>query len=188
MGINALSISHHFLREMVVPGQFLIDATAGNGGDAQYLCELLQGRGRLMAFDIQQEAVRRTRERLEQAGYGNIAEVICCGHEHMGEYAAPESVDGIVFNFGWLPGGDHDIFTKKESSVAAIRVGLELLKPGGFMSLCVYYGRNNGYAERDAILELMEQVDSRKYTVLKLDFPNRRNDPPFPIFIIKDNP
>ena len=104
------------------------------------------------------------------------------------EYAAAESVDGIVFNFGWLPGGDHDIFTKKESSIAAIRAGLELLKPGGFMSLCVYYGRNNGYTERDAILELMEQVDSRRFTVLQIGFPNRRNDPPFPVFIIKDNP
>lgn len=188
MGINALSIAHHFLKERVRPGQTVIDATAGNGGDALYLCQLMQGEGKLLAFDIQQEAVERTKERLNENGYGNIAEVICRGHEHMTEYAAAESVDGIVFNFGWLPGGDHDIFTKKESSIAAIKAGLELLKPGGFMSLCVYYGRNNGYTERDAILELMEQVDSRKFTVLQIGFPNRRNDPPFPIFIIKDNP
>jgi len=188
MGINALSVAHHFLRERVSPGQFIIDATAGNGGDTMFLCELMEGQGKILAFDIQQEAVRRTRERLAEAGYGDIAEVICCGHEHMGEYAQAETVDGIVFNFGWLPGGDHDIFTKKESSVAAIKAGLELLKPGGFMSLCVYYGRNNGYTERDAILELMERVDSRRYTVLQIGFPNRKNDPPFPIFIIKDNP
>lgn len=188
MGINALSIAHHFLSEVVRPGQTIIDATAGNGGDTLYLCQLLQGQGRVIAFDIQQEAVDNTRARLAGAGYEGIAEVICRGHQHMAEYAEAESIDGIVFNFGWLPGGDHDIFTKKESSIAAIRAGLELLKPGGFMSLCVYYGRNNGYTERDGILELMEQVDSRKFTVLQIGFPNRRNDPPFPIFIIKDNP
>lgn len=188
MGINALSVAHHFLKERIRPGQFLIDATAGNGGDSLYLCECLGGEGRLLAFDIQKEAVEKTRLRLAEAGYGEISEVICHGHEFMREYAEKESVDGIVFNFGWLPGGDHDIFTKKESSIAAIHAGLELLRPGGFMSLCVYYGRNNGYTERDAILDLVKEIDSRKYTVLEIGFPNRRNDPPFPIFIIKDNP
>ena len=54
------------------------------------------------------------------------------------------------------------------------------------MSLCVYYGRNNGYDERDAILDFVSTLDYHKYTVIHLSFKNRINDPPFPIFIVKE--
>ena len=54
------------------------------------------------------------------------------------------------------------------------------------MSLCVYYGRNNGYEERDAILGYVKALDHRKYTVMVVDFTNRINDPPIPVFIIKE--
>ena len=54
------------------------------------------------------------------------------------------------------------------------------------MSLCIYYGRNNGYEERDAILEYVRQLDHRAYTVLVVEFANRINDPPIPVFIIKE--
>jgi len=78
------------------------------------------------------------------------------------------------------------VFTQKESSVAAIEQGLNCLKPGGIMSLCIYYGRNNGYEERDAILEYVRSLDHRKYTVMVVDFANRINDPPIPVFIVKE--
>jgi hypothetical protein len=92
----------------------------------------------------------------------------------------------VVFNFGWLPGGDHNVFTRKESSLEAIEKGLACLKPGGIMSLCIYYGRNNGYEERDAILEYVRNLDHRAYTVMVVDFANRINDPPIPVFIVKE--
>lgn len=69
-----------------------------------------------------------------------LCRLILCGHEHMDRYLAPESVDGICFNFGYLPGGDHRIATQAETSVAAVEQGLRLLKPGGVMSLCIYSG------------------------------------------------
>lgn len=97
-----------------------------------------------------------------------------------------ESADCVVFNFGWLPGGSHDIFTQKDSSLTAIRKGLDCLKPGGIMSLCIYYGRNNGYGERDAILDYVRTLDHRLYTVMVVDFANRIHDPPIPVFIVKE--
>lgn len=69
-----------------------------------------------------------------------LCRLILCSHEHMDRYLAPESVDGICFNFGYLPGGDHRIATQAETSVAAVEQGLRLLKPGGVMSLCIYSG------------------------------------------------
>ena len=184
MGLNTLGLAHDFLRRHVKPGAVCIDATAGRGRDTALLCRLAGPAGRVLAFDIQADAVRQTRKLLEQEGL--IAEVIQDSHANMEQYAAPETVDCIVFNFGRLPGGDPHIFTVAESSIAAIDAGLRLLKPGGVMSLSLYYGGANGYDERDAILAHLRTLDDRRCSVLVCDWANRRNDPPMPIFLWKD--
>lgn len=184
MGLNTLGLAHDFLRRQVKPGAVCIDATAGRGRDTVLLCRLAGPAGRVLAFDIQTDAVRQTRKLLEQEGL--TAEVIQDSHANMEQYAAPETVDCIVFNFGRLPGGDPHIFTVAESSIAAIDAGLRLLKPGGVMSLSLYYGGANGYDERDAILAHLRTLDDRRCSVLVCDWANRRNDPPMPIFLWKD--
>lgn len=184
--MNALSIAHEFIKQHTPQGGTVIDATAGRGGDTALLCSLVGEKGRVIALDIQESAARQTRERICAEGYENICSVHLDSHENLAFYAEENSVDGIVFNFGWLPGGDHDVHTTAEKSIAAIAEGLRLLKKGGYMSLCVYYGRNNGYSERDAILEFVKNLDDRAYSVMLLTFPNRKNDPPFPIMIIKE--
>ena len=184
MGLNTLGLAHDFLRRQVKPGAVCIDATAGRGRDTALLCRLAGPAGRVLAFDIQADAVRQTRKLLEQEGL--TAEVIQDSHANMEQYAEPETVDCIVFNFGRLPGGDPHIFTVAESSIAAIDAGIRLLKPGGVMSLSLYYGGANGYDERDAILAHLRTLDDRRCSVLVCDWANRRNDPPMPIFLWKD--
>ncbi len=184
--MNGLDLSHRFIKEHVLPGHTCIDATAGRGKDTLMLCQLVGHSGRVIAMDIQEDALCQTRQLLEEHGWDHIAELHLDSHSNMAAYAEPGTVDCIVFNFGWLPGGDHNIFTRKETSIVAIQQGLDLLRPGGIMSLTVYYGRNNGYEERDAILEFLRSVDDTKYTIMVVDFPNRKKDPPFPVFIIKD--
>ena len=95
-------------------------------------------------------------------------------------------MNAIVFNFGRLPGGDPRIFTMAESSLAAIDAGLSLLKSGGLMAIALYYGKENGYTERDAILSHVRTLDDRQFSVLICDWANRKNDPPLPLFIWKD--
>lgn len=183
---NALGVSHRFIKQHLPKGGFAIDATAGNGGDTLMLCEMVGTEGRVLAMDIQQQAVENTQKLLTESGWASVARVVQDSHARMEQYAQPESADCVVFNFGWLPGGDHNIFTRKESSLEAIEQGLTCLKPGGIMSLCVYYGRNNGYEERDAILAYVRGLDHRHYTVMVVDFANRINDPPIPVFIVKE--
>lgn len=182
---NTLGIAHKFMRERLKPGDFAVDATAGRGGDTLFLCETVLPGGRVVAFDIQEAAVRQTRDRI--AGHGITgAEVILDSHCEMGRYIPQETAHGMMFNFGWLPGGDHNIFTRPETSVRAVELGLSLLRSGGAMSLCIYYGRENGFAERDALLCLLRGLDPQKYTVLLTEFCNRPNNPPLFAGIIKD--
>lgn len=181
---NTLAMVHAFLRKEVRPGAVCIDATAGKGRDTVLLCRLAGETGRVLAFDIQEEAVAQTQTLLAEEGLR--AEVLLDSHAHMGRYLPPESVDCIVFNFGRLPGGDPKIFTQADTSVEAIRVGLELLRPGGVLAIALYYGGENGYEERDRILQYLEEVDQRCCSVLACRWLNRRGDPPMPIFVWKE--
>lgn len=181
---NTLGLAHAFLEHYIRPGDTCVDATAGRGRDTAFLCRLTGKAGRVLAFDIQPDAVRQTRALLAQEGLN--AEVHLDSHANMARYLPPESVRAVVFNFGRLPGGDPQIFTTAESSIPAIEAGLALLTPGGVMSLSIYYGGANGCAERDAVLEYLRTLDDRKYTVLVMDWANRPHDPPIPVFLWKE--
>ena len=103
----------------------------------------------------------------------------------MAQYAEPGSVNCIVFNFGYLPGGNHALATRGETSVQALSQALVLLKKGGMISLCIYSGGDSGFEERDQILAWLKQLDSHKYLVIKSEYYNRPNHPPIPVLVIK---
>lgn len=182
--MNALTIVHETIKKFVNAGDVVIDATAGRGYDTSFLCSLVKDDGRVIAFDIQKDAVDSTEKLLKSRG--QTAEVHLESHENMDKYAEEESVSCIVFNLGYLPSGDHGVFTHAPSTIRAIEAGLRLLKKGGLMCVSVYYGGDSGYEERDALLPYLKTLDSSLYQVLKLDFFNWTNDPPFPVFIIKN--
>ena len=115
MQLNTLAMVHTFLKEHVHPGALCIDATAGRGRDTALLCRLAGNEGRVLAFDIQQEAVEQTKALLEQEGLS--AQVYLESHANLSAYARPGTVDCIVFNFGRLPGGDPHIVTQAASSI-----------------------------------------------------------------------
>lgn len=184
MQLNTLGLVHTFLRQTVRPGGVCIDATAGKGRDTALLCRLAGETGRVLAFDIQPEAVEQTKALLEQEDLR--AEVYLDSHANMAQYVQPETVDCVVFNFGRLPGGDPKIMTRSESSLAAIDAGLRLLRPGGVMAIALYYGGENGYDERDAVLAHLAELDQRRFSVLVCGWTNRRGDPPMPVFVWKE--
>ena len=183
---SALNIIRKVISESVNEGDICIDATAGRGNDTLLLAQLVGDSGHVTAFDIQQAAVDSTRTLLEQNGVSHRADVLLKSHSEMDSLFEEGTVSCITFNFGWLPGGDHNIFTNKHTSVEAIEKGLRLLKSGGIMTLIIYYGRETGFEERDALLEFLPTIDNKKYTLVEMPFINRTNCPPIPVVIFKD--
>ena len=177
--------SHELFRLQVKPGGTYIDATMGNGHDTQFLCELAGETGKVLAFDIQEQALETTEKRLLEAGLRERAGLVLNSHIHMENYVEAETVDGIYFNFGYLPGGKHELATKADTSVLAVESGLKLLKKGGVMALCIYSGGDTGFEEKDRILEFLKNLDSRKYFVIVNQYYNRENNPPIPAFVVK---
>ena len=103
----------------------------------------------------------------------------------MEAYASPDTVSCIVFNFGYLPGGDHTISTRIKTSMPALSSSLKLLKKGGLLSLCIYSGGDTGFEEHDAVLSWLKSLDPHCYLVIKSEFYNRPNHPPVPVLVIR---
>ena len=165
-------------------GACAIDATMGNGHDTQWLCELVGEGGQVYAFDVQQDAVERTAERLEKAGMRSRAQLFCIGHQHMAEQIK-ETADVIVFNLGWLPGAEHGVTTQTETTLAAVNAALQLLKEDGVMTICIYPGHEEGTRELHALLEWARNLDERRYDAMLKAYLNQSNDPPQMIAIRK---
>ena len=172
------------MKDYIGEGDLCIDATAGNGGDTEFLCRMAGESGRVCAFDIQDAALEHTKERLEKSGLAERAVLIRDGHERMAYYVK-EEVAAIMFNFGYLPGADHAVATKAKTSLAAVRSGMELLKVGGVMSLCIYSGGDSGYEEKDGVLAYLRTLDSQRYLVICSEYYNRPNHPPIPVLIVR---
>lgn len=175
----------HFVREHVSPGDCCIDATMGNGHDTLLLSRLAGTAGQVLAFDIQPAALEATRKLLADQKAPDNTQLILDSHSRMDSYAAPETISCIMFNFGYLPSGDHSLATRSETSLPAVLAGLRLLKPGGLMSLCIYSGGDTGFQEKEDLLKLLKSLDFRKYLVIVSSYYNRPNHPPLPVLIRK---
>lgn len=183
-GFQITQWNHRLLAGLIPKGGYCIDATAGTGQDTLYLAEQVGASGHVISFDIQGAALAQTRERLTQAGCADRAELILDSHVNMAQYVHREA-DAILFNFGYLPGGDHRIATKAENSLRAVEIGLGLLKKGGVMSLCVYSGGDTGMEEMEALTAYAAALPPKQYLVIRNDYYNRPNHPPIILLIFK---
>lgn len=184
--VNTIRLLHQSIQLSTCKGAMCIDATAGKGHDTLFLAQLAGETGHVLAMDIQPQAIEATRSLLQKNGVEQRVQLVLDGHEHMAQYVQPGTVDVIMFNLGYLPGGDHSIATAADTTIAALEQALQLLKPLGRITLAIYHGGDTGFAERDAVLAWLKQLDCRAYTVLLTDFYNRPNNPPLAVQIIRE--
>lgn len=184
--LTAVKLVQDFLAARLADPRLCIDATCGNGGDTAFLCCLVGKEGRVLGFDIQPEAIASTRARLEQAGVpaGQYA-LHCDSHAHLLQYVQPGTADAVMFNFGWLPGADHAVFSTADSSIPALEAALQALRPGGVVSAILYSGAVIGTDEKQAVLAWLRALPLKDFTVLVCDFANWAETAPLPCFILK---
>ena len=141
-------------------------------------------KGKVYAFDIQKSALDETLKKLNENSFDN-AQLILDSHSKIDEYVTAP-VSAIIFNLGYLPGGNHLLQTKPDTTIQAIEKSLGLIADKGFISITVYYGKNSGTEEKDAVMKYLKQIDYKKYTVTVHDFYNRPNNPPLTVIITKN--
>lgn len=125
---NALTYSHTLLTTTVERGDYVIDATVGNGHDTEFLSQLVGPKGHVLGFDVQAAAIDSATARLKAAKVANV-QLVLAGHENVAQYLpANQPVGGAIFNLGYLPGADKDVITQGETTLAAINGILPNLK------------------------------------------------------------
>lgn len=186
---RVLQYAQQLLKDSVEEGDTVVDATAGNGHDTLFLAQLIGDEGQVYAFDVQKEAVDATLHRLLDHGLEHRALVLNKGHEEVANFVH-KPVAAAIFNLGYLPGSNHDIVTKPSTTIQAIQDLLKLLKVGGLIILVIYHGHPGGKEERDTVIDYVSQLPQKYVHVLKYEFLNQQNDPPFVIALekMKDYP
>ncbi len=174
--------AHYLIDILLQAGDRAIDATCGNGHDTLFLAKKVGISGQVYAFDIQEQAINNTKNRLLEAGVYEQVKLIQDSHAFLKKYVS-ESVKVILFNLGYLPGGNKDITTILDSSIVAIKDGLALLQKGGLMLLVVYPGHPAGKVERDTIDPWAAQLDDREFQVVKIHYYNQTSEAPYVLAI-----
>lgn len=144
--------AHREAAAVLAEGDLAIDATAGNGHDTVFLASKVGESGRVLAFDIQPEAIASARARVGAAGFGGRVNFFEASHATMGRHAEASSVAAILFNLGYLPGGDRGVITTRDETLAALDLAVGLLRPGGILSVVCYPGHPGGDAESEVVI------------------------------------
>ncbi|SFJ38945.1 Putative rRNA methylase [Halobacillus dabanensis] len=183
-----LDFAHSLMERAVQKGDIVVDGTCGNGYDTAFLAKIVGETGHVYAFDVQEEAINNTKERLRKEGVSEQSTVIYDSHVHVQEYLQTEhkgNVQAAIYNLGYLPGSDKTIITKPEGTIESVKSVLATLKKGGLIVLVVYHGHPGGRKEKDALLEYVTSLDSKNHQVLNYEFINKKNTPPFILAIEK---
>lgn len=164
--------THAVLGEVITEEDTVIDATAGNGHDTVFLAGISR---HVHAFDVQKQAIENTKHRLETHGFDNVT-LHTMGHEHL-DKVEMQPYKAVVFNLGYLPGGDRTLTTKRATSLEAIKKAMEGVLEGGLVTVTLYPGHPEGKEEATLIEAFLKTVDTAVFTVLKYQFLNTRDSP-----------
>jgi hypothetical protein len=155
-------LSHLFLHSFVRDGYTAVDATCGNGNDTLLLASLVGTQGHVWGFDIQQQAIDETCRRLAEAELSSRVTLLPIGHEELARHVtAPVQV--VLFNLGYLPGGDRGIITRPDTTGIALDQSLKLLATGGIVMATVYPGHSGGAEEKFTVENWAAGLDPRAF-------------------------
>ena len=131
----------------------------------------------LYCFDVQDIALQKTREALQAKNplYMDRVHLEKRNHRNFPEYIRPSSVKLIVYNLGYLPGGNKDITTQGEDSIESIVNALDLLQPRGLLSVLCYRMHSEDAMEEtkdvEAVLTSLDPQRFRSFAHYPINWP-----------------
>lgn len=175
---NVITQAHEQVRSHVRSGDWVLDATAGDGRDTLFLARHVGPSGRVFAFDIQHEALTQTRLRLESEHASAQVTLLEHTHAELARQLPPEArgrLSAVMFNLGYLPSkGSGSLTTQSASTLSALEQAAEWLSPGGILSVIAYRGHPGGEDENGAValffqdhLSGWKQTQSPDYVALR---------------------
>jgi predicted methyltransferase len=163
---HAVDVARAITLRQLAPGEFAIDLTVGNGGDTLWLAHAVGPEGGVLGIDLQPEALRATRRRLDAAGCDVTVDLHCADHAALGTLVPVEwrgRVGAVVANLGCLPRSASPIVTQPATTIAAFAAALPLLRIGGVLVSVVYTRHPGGVDELAAIERWAAGLDPARF-------------------------
>jgi len=140
-------LAKKYWQEHLNKGDLAIDATCGNGHDTLFLSKLCT----VIGLDIQTQAIQNTEALLESHGVTAVLERI--DHQNIDSIPLPLAPRLIVYNLGYLPGGDKSVTTLTKTTLISLEKALHLLADDGAISIVCYPGHEEGKLEEEELLK-----------------------------------
>jgi SAM-dependent methyltransferase len=152
-----LEQARHYWKNLLTPTDVVIDATCGNGKDTAYLSQLVP-EGKVYSLDIQEEALIQAKKNVASSNVVFLLQ----SHASLPSF---EPVKLVVYNLGYLPGGNKKITTMTESTLQSLEAASGIVKRGGALSITCYPGHLEGAREEKAVIAWIYQLNSLKWDV-----------------------
>jgi len=181
--MSHIEFAHDLWLRFLDPGDHVIDATCGNGRDTQFLANLVP-KGKVIAYDIQEKAISTTLSRLPSQQYPQV-QCILGSHAQFSSEICGENVRLIIYNLGYLPGGNKTVTTQTKSTLLSIESGLHLLCARGALCITCYPGHAEGAKEEAAIQQKMSHLSSAYWDIIHCKWTTRHADAPTLFWVYK---
>ncbi len=159
--------AHELVAGVLLAGDTAVDATIGNGHDTLFLTRCVGVSGMVYGFDVQQAALINSRERLEADKVdGGCYQLICESHADMEHYVVGPA-KAVMFNLGYLPGGDKTKITHADSTSAALLAAAGLIACGGMLTVMCYPGHDGGDDEARMVTEFINELDGEQWVKVR---------------------
>lgn len=174
---NTKNIVTEYMKRYLYNGSVCLDATVGNGNDINSIAKLIGDKGKVYGFDIQERAIKKTRELLVSNNLLDRAILIKDTHENIDNYISDE-LNFVIYNLGYLPKGDKNIKTNDKSTINSIKKALKIMANYSLMLITSYIGHPGGGEENLALNKFLSSLNQRVFNVVKYEFINQLNNPP----------
>ncbi len=169
---EAVMEAHTRWKAWLRPTDGAIDATAGNGKDTLLLSQLVPN-GYVIGFDIQEIAIQRSRERLKERSHVTLH---LRSHEEIDRIPLPFPPRLIIYNLGYLPGGNKAITNIRLSAeplkgwtVEFKTASVDYLGPGSVQTIDLNIKPDSDIARGDYRVTIVAQANEiRKVKVVLL--------------------
>lgn len=149
-----LKLAHEYWRSWLRPDDTVIDATCGNGKDTQILASLVP-QGKVYSMDIQVDAIENAKKHVTSPN------VVFLLQSHA-DFSPIKEAKLVVYNLGYLPGGDKSVTTMTETTLRSVELALTISQ-----AVCItcYPGHPEGAKETNNLLEWVQKLDQKRWKV-----------------------
>lgn len=169
--MNHKEIIHCFLSQRIKKTDRVIDMTCGNGHDTLFLANRAR---EVIAVDIQVQAIENTKIRCNSKS--NVK------YFHMNHSAIDfkETIDGAVYNLGYLPKSDQTVITKTQSTLDSLKIIIK--KEPKYLSIASYPGHPGG---KEEYLALRAFLDTQAIEYIEIRYSSKNSPVSFLVDFVK---